>query len=268
MMKLKKTALIAALLMSMIGLAGCAQRNQQADQWATIQKSQKIVVGIDDSFVPMTYREKNGQLTGFDVDLARAIFKGSGIRVDFQSIDWDMKETELNNQTIDLIWSGYSKTAQRAKRVAFSDPYLTNRQMIVSLKKHPVNQMADLTNQPLGVQTGSSGMEQLERYPKRLQQRIANHAPILYDTYNNAFIDLQADRIKGLLIDEVYAQFEIKSRHNGSDFQAIDSPFAAEQFAVGMRPQDQQLRQFINRRYRVLQANGTLAKLKAKWFKE
>lgn len=268
MKKLKKIAFVGALLIAVSSLAGCAQQHKQADQWATIQKRQKIVVGIDDSFVPMTYREKSGQLTGFDVDLARAIFKGSGIQVDFQSIDWDMKETELNNKTIDLIWSGYSKTAQRAKRVAFSPPYLTNRQMIVSLKKHPVNRMADLTNQPLGVQTGSSGMEQLERYPKRLQQKIANHTPILYDTYNNAFIDLQAHRIKGLLIDEVYAQFEIKARHNGSDFQAVDSPFAAEQFVVGMRPQDKQLRRFINQRYRTLQKEGTLARLKAKWFQE
>ncbi|QFP80337.1 amino acid ABC transporter substrate-binding protein [Latilactobacillus graminis] len=267
-MKLKKIVLISILYMAVISLTGCTQHKQHADQWATIQKRHQIVVGIDDSFVPMTYRKKSGQLTGFDVDLARAIFKGRDITVDFQSIDWDMKETELNNQTIDLIWSGYSKTMQRAKRVAFSVPYLSNRQMLVSLKKRPINQIADLNQQALGVQTGSSGMEQLEKHPKRLQQRIANRAPILYDNYNNAFIDLQAHRIKGLLIDEVYAQFEIKTRPNGTNFQTIESPFAAEQFAVGMRPQDQQLRQFINRRFRKLKKNGTIARLQAKWFKE
>ena len=216
----------------------------------------------------MTYREKNGQLTGFDVELAKAIFKGSGIQVDFQSIDWDMKETELNNQTIDLIWSGYSKTEERAKRVAFSQPYLTNHQMIVSMKQNPVNRLADLKGQNLGVQTGSSGMAQLDRRPAVLKQKIANQTPILYDTYNNAFIDLQAKRIKGILIDQVYGNIEIKARANGQDFQVIVSHFAAEKFAVGMRPEDQKLRRFINRRYQVLKQNGQLAKIQAKWFKE
>jgi len=263
----KIVTLLTVLFGSVLLLAGCGPNHQQ-DQWASIQKKQKIVIGIDDSFVPMTYRAKNGQLTGFDIELARAIFKGSGIKIDFQTIDWDMKETELNNQTIDLIWSGYSKTAQRAKRVAFSTPYLTNHQMIVSLKSQPINQIADLTGQKLGVQTGSSGMEQLDSRPTILKQKIAQKTAILYDTYNNAFIDLQAKRIDGLLIDEVYAEFEIKARQNGADFQAIESPFAAEQFAVGMRPQDKKLRQFINQRYATLKANGQLAKIQAKWFKK
>ena len=267
MMRLKRLATAGLLLGLLVSLAGCHSR-QKTDSWATIERRQNVVIGIDDSFVPMTYREKNGQLTGFDVELAKAIFKGSGIQVDFQSIDWDMKETELNNQTIDLIWSGYSKTEERAKRVAFSQPYLTNHQMIVSMKQNPVNRLADLKGQNLGVQTGSSGMAQLDRRPTVLKQKIANQTPILYDTYNNAFIDLQAKRIKGILIDQVYANFEIKARANGQDFQAIESPFAAEKFAVGMRPEDQKLRRFINRRYQVLKQNGQLAKIQAKWFKE
>ncbi|MCP8852374.1 amino acid ABC transporter substrate-binding protein [Latilactobacillus sakei] len=267
MMRLKRLATAGLLLGLLVSLAGCHSR-QKTDSWVTIERRQKVVIGIDDSFVPMTYREKNGQLTGFDVELAKAIFKGSGIQVDFQSIDWDMKETELNNQTIDLIWSGYSKTEERAKRVAFSQPYLTNHQMIVSMKQNPVNRLADLKGQNLGVQTGSSGMAQLDRRPTVLKQKIANQTPILYDTYNNAFIDLQAKRIKGILIDQVYANFEIKARANGQDFQVIESPFAAEKFAVGMRPEDQKLRRFINRRYQVLKQNGQLAKIQAKWFKE
>ena len=246
----KIVTLLTVLFGSVLLLAGCGPNHQQ-DQWASIQKKQKIVIGIDDSFVPMTYRAKNGQLTGFDIELARAIFKGSGIKIDFQTIDWDMKET-----------------AQRAKRVAFSTSYLTNHQMIVSLKSQPINQIADLTGQKLGVQTGSSGMEQLDSRPTILKQKIAQKTAILYDTYNNAFIDLQAKRIDGLLIDEVYAEFEIKARQNGADFQAIESPFAAEQFAVGMRPQDKKLRQFINQRYATLKANGQLAKIQAKWFKK
>jgi ABC-type amino acid transport substrate-binding protein len=70
----------------------------------------KVIVGLDDSFVPMGFRERDGKLVGYDIDLAKAVFKQYGIKVDFQTIDWSMKETELKNGTIDLIWNGYSMT--------------------------------------------------------------------------------------------------------------------------------------------------------------
>lgn len=75
MMRLKRLATAGLLLGLLVSLAGCHSR-QKTDSWATIERRQKVVIGIDDSFVPMTYREKNGQLTGFDVELAKAIFKG------------------------------------------------------------------------------------------------------------------------------------------------------------------------------------------------
>ncbi len=83
----------------------------------------------------MGFRQKSGKLVGYDVDLARAVFKLYGIKVSFQSIDWSMNATELNNGTIDLIWNGYSKTPQREKKVAFSDTYLQNDQTLVSEKE-------------------------------------------------------------------------------------------------------------------------------------
>lgn len=82
------------------------------------QRREKIVIGLDDTFVPMGFRDKDGKLTGFDIDLAKAVFEQYGITVDFQPIDWSMKEFELNNGTIDLIWNGYSKTPAREKKSA------------------------------------------------------------------------------------------------------------------------------------------------------
>ncbi len=81
----------------------------------------KIIIGLDDTFVPMGFRDKEGKLTGFDIDLARAVFREYDIKVVFQPIDWSMKEFELNNGTIDLIWNGYTKTAERAKKSNFQN---------------------------------------------------------------------------------------------------------------------------------------------------
>ena len=109
------------LILPVMLLSGCQNVTQRADTqdtWKQIQRRGKVVIGLDDSFVPMGFREKNGKLVGYDIDLAKAVFKQYGIKVDFQTIDWSMKETELKNGTIDLLWNGYSVTSQRAKKTS------------------------------------------------------------------------------------------------------------------------------------------------------
>ena len=112
---------LVLLVIPAVLLSGCESVTQRAgtqDTWSRIEKRGKVIVGLDDSFVPMGFRERDGKLVGYDIDLAKAVFKQYGIKVDFQTIDWSMKETELKNGTIDLIWNGYSMTPERAKQVA------------------------------------------------------------------------------------------------------------------------------------------------------
>lgn len=99
--------------------AGCENVQEKAntqDTWNKIEQKKRVVIGLDDSFVPMGFEKKDGQLTGYDVDLARAVFKQYGIKVNFQTIDWSMNVTELRNGTIDLLWNGYSITPERKKK--------------------------------------------------------------------------------------------------------------------------------------------------------
>lgn len=133
----KRTPLLFLLfaLSLVLIIAGCGRKKVEGDQWARINEDKRVIVGLDDSFVPMGFQNKAGEIVGFDVDLARAVFDQYGITVDFQPIDWSMKENELQNQTIDLIWNGYSKNAEREKKVLFSDEYMKNEQVVVSLKK-------------------------------------------------------------------------------------------------------------------------------------
>ena len=116
-------AVMVFLTMAGIVISGCA-RETVDNSWPRIERTKKVVIGLDDTFVPMGFRQKNGQLAGYDIDLAKAVFKRYGIKADFQTIDWSMKETELKNQTIDLIWNGYSVTPERKAKVAFSNDYL------------------------------------------------------------------------------------------------------------------------------------------------
>lgn len=238
----------------------------QNDNWRQYQKQKEIVVGLDDTFVPMGFRNQKGQITGYDVELARLVFKPYGIKVKFQPIDWLMKETELRNGTIDLIWNGYSFTPKRNEVVAFSKPYYRNGQVLVTLKNGNIKRPSDLKNQLIGVQSASTGATDLDTHPQILKQYIDHQEPIFYDTFMNAINDLSSGRIKAILIDRVYANYYIDSVDTKNKYQIIESGFPIDKFAVGIRKSDITLKYKIDKSLKRLAADGELAKLNQRWF--
>ncbi|WP_223902283.1 amino acid ABC transporter substrate-binding protein [Lactobacillus laiwuensis] len=270
-MKTKRLLTLIITLICTLFISACSgisvNRNANAvDNWSHIKQRGYVTVGVDDTFVPMDFRQKNGQLIGYDVDLANAVFKQYGINVSFQTIDWSMNTTELKNGTIDLIWNGFSKNPEREAKVSFSKTYLYTSQVLVSLKKNKINTIATMKNKTLGVQTGSSGYNDVMKYPKVFKNHIKNQDPILYDSFTNAFIDLNAGRIQGLLIDSTYANYYISRQKHPENFTEIDSPFPKEEFGVGMRKSDLTMHKKINYALEKLAKNGTLTKINHKWF--
>ncbi|WP_127848877.1 amino acid ABC transporter substrate-binding protein [Lacticaseibacillus hulanensis] len=262
------TKMLMALALSVIAvtsLAACA-RTTTKDSWPRIKQDKKVVVGLDDSFVPMGFRAKSGAVVGYDIDLARAVFKEYGVKVSFQPIDWSMKETELRNQTIDLIWNGYSVTPDREKVVRFSQPYLKNHQILVTKSKDNIKSFADMKGKTVGAQTGSSGAADIDAQPAKLKNLVKGKEPVLYDTFNDAFIDLNANRIQGIVIDEVYGRYYVAHQKNPGAYRITDGNFPAESFAIGMRKSDKVLASKINAALDDLKANGELAKIQKKWF--
>ena len=136
----KKIALVLVALLTLF-LTACTQKasDPKQDNWDKYQEQGTITIGFDNTFVPMGFEEKNGQYTGFDIDLAQAVSEKLGFKVQFQPIDWDMKETELQNGTIDAIWNGYSATDERREKVAFSIPYMENQQVLVTKKSQQIH---------------------------------------------------------------------------------------------------------------------------------
>lgn len=270
-MKNKHLPTLIVLIFCIFFLTACrgvsvSRRANQIDNWSQIKQRGYVIIGVDDTFVPMGFQQKNGHLIGYDVDLANAVFKQYGLKVSFQTIDWSMNTTELRNGTIDLIWNGFSKTPARAAKVNFSKTYLYSTQVLVSLKKNKVTSPKTMTNKTLGVQSGSSGYNAVMNYPKVFKNRIKDHEPILYDSFTNAFIDLNAGRIQGLLIDSTYANYYISHQKKPELYTEVQSPFPKEDFAVGMRKSDLTLQQKINKALGVLAQNGTLNRINQKWF--
>ena len=270
MKKVKAIWLLLILLIPTFLLGGCESVTTRAntqDTWSRIERRKKVVIGLDDSFVPMGFREKNGKLVGYDVDLAKAVFKQYGIKVDFQTIDWSMKETELKNGTIDLLLNGYSMNPSLEKKVAFSRPYLDNRQVLVTKKSSHIDGLSGMAGKSLGVQNGSTGAAVLDAKPKLLKDKIKNKSAVLYDTFPDAFIDLNANRIQGILMDQVYADYYVDHQKDKNAYQVYESKqLPAEYFGVGMRKCDKTLRKKINQGLGRLQRDGQLRQINEKWF--
>lgn len=270
--KMKKRNVVILLMgLLMVFVTACGNSKEKKaetkkDQWSAIEKEKKIVIGLDDTFVPMGFRDKSDEIIGFDIDLAKAVFAEYGIEPEFQPIDWSMKESELKNGTIDLIWNGYTVTEERERNVAFSIPYMKNKQELVVLADSGIKSTDDMKEKVLGAQNESSGLTALEKNPEVLTDIIADGEPVLFDTFNDAFMDLQAKRINGLVIDNVYANYYIAQQKNPKDYLVIKTPFEEEDFAVGIRKSDKELKNKIDDAFKKLKKEGKMKEISEKWF--
>lgn len=265
----KKISIVISVL-SLLLLVGCGKKEgaEKQSEEAKWKKGDTVVIGVDDSFVPMGFRDEKDKIVGFDIVLAEKVFENEKIKYKIQPIDWAMKETELKNGTIDVIWNGYSVTPERKKLVAFSDPYLKNKQVLVSLSKNKINSFADMKGKKLGVQEGSSGESAVLENPEVLLDLVDGNEATGYDTFTNGFLDLKSGRIDGLIIDQVFADYYIS--HDGKDTQytITEGALPEEDFAIGVRPDDKELLEIINTGLKDSYNNGQSQAISQTWFGE
>ena len=265
----KKIALVLVSFLTLF-LTACTQKasDPKQDNWDKYQEQGTITIGFDNTFVPMGFEEMNGQYTGFDIDLAEAVSEKLGFKVQFQPIDWDMKETELQNGTIDAIWNGYSATDERREKVAFSIPYMENQQVLVTKKSKQIRSVEDMKDKTLGAQAGSSGYLDFEAQPDLLKNRVKDQKANQYQSFNEALIDLKNNRIDALLIDRVYANYYLQSEGILNDYNVFSAGFESESFAVGVRAADKRLLTALNQSFIELYQEGKFQEISQKWFGE
>ena len=173
------------------------------DSWEKIKEKGKIIVGLDDSYPPMGFRDETGQLVGYDIDLAKEAAKRLGVEIEFQPIDWDSKEMELTTGKVDCLWNGLSITDKRIEELYFAKPYIANKQIIIVPEGSSIKTRADLKDKTVGLQKGSSSYNALTSDPvskevKEIKEYVNN-----VDAYN----DLKAGRIDAFVVDSVVGEY-------------------------------------------------------------
>lgn len=268
---MRKLKFLITLIITVLISTGCASGGKEKprkDNWNDFQTYKKVVIGFDNTFVPMGFQDKSGKNIGFDIDLANAVFEKYGIKVEWQAINWDLKETELKNGNIDLIWNGYSKTEERESVVQFTKQYMVNEQVIVVKKSKNIKSISELKDKVLGAQNGSSGYDIFNEKPEILKNIVKNNDATQYESFNEALIDLENDRIDALLIDRVYANYYLKQQNKLDDYSILNAGYESEAFAVGARKADITLVNKINEAFYELYKTGKFQEISNKWFGE
>ena len=225
-----------------------------------IMSKKKFVMGLDDSFPPMGFRNEKNEIVGYDVDLAKEVTKRMGVELVLQPIDWAAKEQELNTFQIDCIWNGFTMTEERKKKVLYTPPYLKNAQVVVVKGNSPINTLKDLAGKTAGTQSGSSSVEAIEGSPQ-LKSSLKN--VILYKDFLTALMDLDVGGIDAVVIDLVLANDNI--RRSGKPFRILKETLEDEEFGIGFRLGEKALCDKVWATLLEMAKDGTVAKIATKW---
>lgn len=272
-MKMKKifAAFLAAASMATL-FAGCQTQDGDGmentdtavagedNSLNSIKEKGKFILGLDDSFPPMGFRDENNEIVGFDIDLAKEVTSRMGVELVVQPISWDSKEMELNSGNIDCIWNGMSINDDRKEAMNLSEAYLRNDMVFVVLDSSAYNSQADLAGKKVAVQNGSSAQEILEGSEFKGQAGEI----IGYDDNVTAFMDLDANGVDAVFLDSVVANYFITSKNK--PYRILSDVLYEEEYAIGFRKNDQALRDEVQKILSEMKADGKIDEISTKWF--
>lgn len=219
-----------------------------------------LIVGFDQDFPPMGFMGDDGEYTGFDLELAQEAAKRLGLEYKPQPIAWDAKDMELESGNIDCIWNGFTMTG-REDGYTWSEPYMENSQVFVVAGDSGIKSQADLAGKVVECQVDSSAEAAL----KEVSDLTATFAQLLTTAdYNTAFMDLEQGAVDAIAMDVVVAGYQISQRN--ADFVILEDSLAAEEYAIGFKKGNTELKDKVQGALEEMAADGTLKTISEKWF--
>ena len=260
---MKKIMLAVLIAASVFAIAGCKKTDKKAagDAVSALRARGTFVLGLDDSFPPLGFRDDNNEIVGYDIDLAKEVAKRLGVDFRAQPIDWDAKEMELETGKIDCVWNGFTITEERKNALSFTEAYLNNAQVLVVRTDSGINSLADAKGKIIGIQSGSSAQEAVDdnaAFSSSISKLI------MFKDNITALNDLDIGGVDGVVMDSVVANYSIAQTKK--PFKVIDESLADEGYGVGFRKNEPELRDAVWEILKEMQKDGTVAAIGQKWF--
>ena len=266
-------AAVMALSMTACGSSNSAAETTAADTEAAESQAEEttaeearttdggtLIVGFDQDFPPMGFVGDDGEYTGFDLELAQEVAKRLGLEYKAQPIAWDSKDMELESGNIDCIWNGFTMTG-REDDYTWTEPYMANQQVFVVANDSDINSQADLAGKSVEVQADSSAEAALKEAP----ELTATFKELLTTAdYNTAFMDLEQGAVDAIAMDVIVAGYQIQQRN--ADFKILDDSLSEEEYGVGFKKGNTELRDKVQSTLEEMAEDGTLQEVSEKWF--
>ena len=248
MKKILSILLAVIMIASVMSLVSC-------------KSEETITVGYT-IYEPMNYKDADGKLVGFDTELAEAVFGNLGYKVIFQEIDWNSKYTDLESNTIDCVWNGFTaNTADddgilRSEKVDFSYNYMENRQVVVAKKDSGITSAADLTEKLVAAESGSAG----ETYAKSFEGATVKG----FTRQTDALFEVVSNTADVAVLDAQLAKSYV-GKGDYADLTILDDLSSdVEYYAIGFK-KGSELTAKVNAELEKLAADGTIATLAEKY---
>ena len=254
-MKKRSLAVLMAGVMAASMMTGVVSVYADAD-------SKTLTVGFDAQYPPFGYKDDNGEYVGFDLDLAQEVCDRNDWKLVKQPVDWDAKDMEIDSGTIDCIWNGFTMNG-REDEYTWSDPYIDNKQVMVVATDSGINSFDDLSGKLVETQADSSALAALQGDQKKLADTFGSLTEIA--EYNTAFMDLESGACDAIAMDIGVAYYQINSRKNPDDYKVLDEEISSEQYAVGFKLGNEELRDKVQATLDEMAEDGTVAKIAEKY---
>ena len=270
-MKKKLVLLLVTAMAATTVMAGCGSKDSgSSDSGKKSTKEAKVendddtfIVGFDASFPPYGFKDDSGEYVGFDLDLAQEVCDRNNWKLVKQPIDWDSKDAELNSETIDCIWNGFTMNG-REDDYTWTPAYINNTQVFAVNKNSGIKKAADLAGKNVLVQADSSALAALQDEENTDIKALADSFGSLTQVpdYESARMELEAGSADAVAMDEGVA---LTKQAQNDNIVILDDVISQEQYGIAFKKGNDELRDQVWSTLLEMEKDGTVDKIAAKY---
>ena len=244
--------------------AASSSKAETSDLLQQVKDAGVVKVGVMGTYQPYNFLNENKEMDGFDVDIAKEIAKGLGVKVEFVSQEFSGMIAGLKAHKFDMVVSQMTITDERKKEMLFSDPYITNQvKVIVSEANTDIQSVNDFPGKKIGVGLGTNDETYLRTV---LMPEVGDFEIRTYDDVITSLKDLDAGRIDAT-INNMYALKPVIEA-NGFKIKAVGDAIKSDQAGIAVNKGNEAFITEVNTILAKMKADGTYRDIFVKWFGE
>ncbi len=263
---MKKLSLLLMALILVFALAACA--SDTGSDLEYVKKNGKMIIGYT-VYEPMNYTDKDGNFTGFDTELAKAVCAKLGVDAEFVIINWGTKEVALNGKDIDCIWNGLTLDAEREANMACTDPYVKNAQVVVVKKDFAYTDTSSLIGKTVCAEIGSAGETLIKGSDDGKgnvtppEENLAKADYVGKEVQTDCLLEVKAGTAQAAILDMTLANSMVGEGTDYADLVIVDH-LAEENYGVAFR-KGSDIRDEVNKIFAEMVADGSMKALADKY---